>query len=260
MSALAAVADDVVAESGWDVAFARAPMLASAMAAYLHELSGRLAPRSVDAAELTLRQFAVHVATTDPTCQTAADVTTAHLTSWKHALEHRDPAAGERTASKKTVAYKLQTLRRFFEHSAHSRPLDASQETSIVWPIRKPKKPKTRRRSVAPKAPSRALPKEMSFEDIAVHAPTMAATMTAYLEQLSVSHRATSVQSASLALRHLAGHLIATDPECTSVGAVTRAHIESYKVALAARRGIKTPRVSTTTIRHNLGQLRTFFE
>ena len=93
----------------------------------------------------------------------------------------------------------------------------------------------------------------MSFEEINLQAPTMAATMTAYLVQMSVSHRAASVQSASLALRHLAGHLLATDPECTSVAAITRSHIESYKVALAARPGITKPTVSTTTIRHNLG-------
>lgn len=106
----------------------------------------------------------------------------------------------------------------------------------------------------------RGRPSEMGWEEIAQRAPTMAATMHAYLEQMSVSHRPTSVQSASLALRHLAAHLVATDPACTSVAAITRAHIEGYKVALAARPGVKTPRVSTTTIRHNLGQLRTFFE
>jgi integrase len=45
------------------------------------------------------------------------------------------------------------------------------------------------------------------------------------------------------------------------VAAIERRHIESYKLALAARpgkRGNKT--VSAQTIRHNLGMLRTFFE
>lgn len=62
MSALAAVREDVVASSDWDSVFARAPKLAATMTAYLRALSGRLAPRSVDAAERCLRQFALHVA------------------------------------------------------------------------------------------------------------------------------------------------------------------------------------------------------
>ncbi|MGH9047823.1 MAG: hypothetical protein ACRDVW_11015, partial [Acidimicrobiales bacterium] len=101
MSALAAVADDVVAASGWDTVLLAAPTLAATMTAYLRELSGRLAPRSVDAAELCLRQFAVHLVATDPACQTVGDVTTAHVMSWRRALEERDPSAGDRTASQR---------------------------------------------------------------------------------------------------------------------------------------------------------------
>jgi integrase len=87
----------------------------------------------------------------------------------------------------------------------------------------------------------------------------MAATMTAYLEQMSVSHRPSSVDSASLALRHLAGHLVSSRPPCTCVADIDRRHIEAYKLVLAARSGRKGT-VSNQTIRHNLGQLRTFFE
>ena len=52
-----------------------------------------------------------------------------------------------------------------------------------------------------------------------------------------------------------------SDPTCTSVAAIERRHIEAYKLALAAhpgKRGNST--VSATTIRHNLGMARTFFE
>lgn len=260
MSALAAVADDVVAASGWDAVLLAAPTLAATMTAYLRQLSGRLAPRSVDAAELCLRQFAVHLVVTDPACQRVGDVTTAHVMSWKRALEERDPSAGERTASQRTIVYKLQTLRRFFAHTAQSGLLYAPKAAVLAGTASEAKKRPARVRRAAPKPPGRALPPVVSFEEITRRAPVMAATMTAYLEQMLVSHRATSVQSASLALRHLAGHLLATDPECTSVAAITRAHIEAYKIALAARPGISKPTVSTTTIRHNLGQLRTFFE
>jgi integrase len=102
--------------------------------------------------------------------------------------------------------------------------------------------------------------RELEWDEIAAVAPQMAATMTAYLNQLSVSHRPASVQVTSLALRHLAAHLVAADPTCRCVAAITRAHIEDYKLALAARPGIKTPRVTSTTIRHNLGHARSFFE
>jgi integrase len=258
VSALAAFREDPAAPSGWDVVFARAPKLAATMTTYLDELSGRLAPKSVVAAELTLRQFALHVALGDPKCQSVGDVTTAHVAGWKRALEERDPAC-ERTASKRTVFYKLATLKRCFAHLGDSGAFDV---TTVVWPTpeREPRKSSTTKAASAPKPPSRALPKELEWDEIAAVAPQLAATMTAYLDQLSVSHRPTSVQATSLALRHLAAHLVATDPTCRCVAAITRAHIEDYKLALAARPGVKTPRVTSTTIRHNLGHARSFFE
>ena len=64
--------------------------------------------------------------------------------------------------------------------------------------------------------------------------------MSAYLEQITVSHRPTSVGAASLALRHLAAHLTATDPDCVDAWPmISRSHIEGYKLALAARPGRK---------------------
>ena len=75
--------------------------------------------------------------------------------------------------------------------------------------------------------------------------------MCAYLEQLTVSHRPSSVAAAGLALRHLAAHLISADPPCRSVGEVERTHIQSYKLALAARPGRKGA-ISNQTVRHNL--------
>ena len=89
----------------------------------------------------------------------------------------------------------------------------------------------------------------------------MAATMTAYLEQLAVSSRPATVDAASLALRQFAAHVTRTDPTCASVAAIERRHVESYKIALAARPGRDgTTTVSTETIRNNLGMVRTFFE
>jgi hypothetical protein len=83
---------------------------------------------------------------------------------------------------------------------------------------------------------SRPVP-ELSWHELATRAPQMVATMQSYLDQLAVSSRPSTVGAASLALRHLAAHLTETDPTCRSVAAIERRHIESYKLALAARPG-----------------------
>jgi integrase len=107
---------------------------------------------------------------------------------------------------------------------------------------------------------SRPVP-ELSWHELATRAPQMVATMQFYLDQLAVSSRPSTVGAASLALRHLAAHLTETDPTCRSVAAIERRHVESYKLALAARPGKRgNTTVSAQTIRHNLGMLRTFFE
>lgn len=102
---------------------------------------------------------------------------------------------------------------------------------------------------------------ELTWDELAVRVPQMAATMQAYLDQLTVSSRPGTVVAASLSLRHLAAHVAGTDPTCTTVAAIERRHIESYKLALAARPGRRgNTKVSNQTIRHNLGMVRTFFE
>jgi integrase len=102
---------------------------------------------------------------------------------------------------------------------------------------------------------------DQHWAEIARRAPQMAATMQDYLDQLAVSSRPSTVQAAALALRHLAEHITQTYPDCTSVAAIERRHIESYKLALAARPGKRDNKtVSAQTIRHNLGMARTFFE
>ena len=99
------------------------------------------------------------------------------------------------------------------------------------------------------------------WAEITRRAPQMASTMQDYLDQLAVSSRPSTVQAAALALRHLAEHITQTYPDCTSVAAIERRHIESYKLALAARPGKRgNQTVSAQTIRHNLGMARTFFE
>jgi site-specific recombinase XerD len=245
----------------------RAPMLAETVTAYLVHLSARLAPRSVAAAEVSLRDFSLHVLTTNRSCRAARDVTASHVAGWCAEL-------GERAVTAETINYKLDVLRRFFEHLRACGHPDAPPEMPIARRARPPRpprapraamsnprrKPTTTKRSRVPRPePITTRPKEASWEDISVRAPQMVATITAYLEQTAVSHRPASVDSYSLALRHLAAYVTATDPTCVSVADISRAHIEDYKLALAARWGLRGV-LSTTTIRHNLGMLRTFFE
>ncbi len=112
----------------------------------------------------------------------------------------------------------------------------------------------------ASKSSPRPAGQAASWEELAARAPQMVATMHWYLEQLAVSSRPSTVEAAALALRQLGAHLVETDPGCRSVAAIDRRHIESYKVALAARPGKANKVLSAQTIRHNLGMLRTFFE
>jgi integrase len=121
--------------------------------------------------------------------------------------------------------------------------------------------PRRRRAPAKTEQGPRPVP-EQNWDELADRAPQMVATMSAYLDQLSVSSRPSTVDAASLALRHLVAHITETDPTCTSVAAIERRHIESYKLALAARPGRAggNKTVSNQTIRHNLGMVRTFFE
>jgi site-specific recombinase XerD len=246
----------------------RAPVLAETVTAYLGHLSERLAPRSVAAAEVCLRDFSLHVITTDPSCRAARDITASHVGNWCAEL-------AERAVTAETINYKLDVLRRFFEHLGERGHPDAPAKIPVARRPRPPRpspapptvtrervpKPEAAKQTGAakPQKPSRALPRETTWEEIAIRAPQMVATMNAYLEQMTVSHRPASVAAYSLALRHLAAHLAATDPNCVTVADISRAHIEDYKLALAARAGWKG-NLSTTTIRHNLGMVRTFFE
>ncbi len=236
----------------------RAPKLAETMTAYLEELAGRLSAASVASAESCLRQFALHVIATDSSCTSAADVTAIHVGSWCVALSARWGSRRKRPVTAATINQKLDVLRRFFEHIRDAGYSDAPEQLPIVRPPRKPRRPKPKKAAQEP-TPSRAVQPEISWDQIAARAPQMAATMKAYLDQISVSQRATSVGAASLALRHLAAYLIVTEPDCSSVASITRSHIEGYKLALAARPGQKGT-ISKTTIRHNLGLVRTFFE
>lgn len=243
----------------WDIVVAKAPVLAAVMGAYLEGLGRRLNPRSVTAAEICLRQFASHLVATDARCRSTRDVTSAHVAAWEHELTARSAPPFERSVSADSIAYKTDTLRRFFTHLMDSGHVEAPETLPIPFQPRPARTHQKPRRAPSPKAPSRALPRETTWEEIAARAPQVAATMAAYVGQLHISQRPSSAEAASLALRHLAAFVVASDPDCLAVADIGRAHIEAFKIALAARPGMNGP-ISKTTIRHNLGMLRTFFE
>jgi integrase len=91
--------------------------------------------------------------------------------------------------------------------------------------------------------------------------PGLAETIDAYLDQIAVSLRSTSVQSATSILGRFAGFLADRHPDVNGAADVDRRHIEDYKLWLAARQGAKPgSRPTPNTIRANLGTVRMFFE
>jgi site-specific recombinase XerD len=111
----------------------------------------------------------------------------------------------------------------------------------------------------APRRPGGGTP-EVTWAEIEAKAPRMVATMASYLGQLEVSARPSTVADAELSLRFFAHRVTTADPECVSVSGIGRVHIEDFKRWLSARPGKKGKGMSTLTIRHRLGAMRTFFE
>jgi site-specific recombinase XerD len=89
--------------------------------------------------------------------------------------------------------------------------------------------------------------------------PLIVEPMRRYLEQIACVLRPGSVGGADLALRSFAAFLVQIAPEVTSIGQVTRRHIEDFKPWLAKRPGQNRPRLTTATLAHRLGTLRMFF-
>ena len=175
----------VTAHPGWrsanDIPRSVPPVM-STISAYLDWLSGRLKPRSVEAAEVCLRQFASCVSTADPACRSAAQVTAGHVAGWELALSARSVEAGERTVVAKTIDYKLATIRRFFEHLHAWGDPDGPAQMPIARPPRRSRPARTKKpaakhlraprsprpnKAAKPNPPSRAFPVELTWEQIA---------------------------------------------------------------------------------------------
>jgi site-specific recombinase XerD len=97
----------------WLVLSARAPQLAATMRRYLIQLSTFLAPRSVDAADVTLRQFARWL-TEHTDVAVVAEITRTNIEDYKVWLAAQPGATGP-TIAKNTQRHRLRMIRTFFE-------------------------------------------------------------------------------------------------------------------------------------------------
>ncbi len=97
------------------------------------------------------------------------------------------------------------------------------------------------------------------WQRIAEQAPTLAATMADYLEQMTVRLRPNSLKTIDGSLRLFAGYLLDHHPDVTAVAAVRRPHVQAYKTWLANRPGTRGKALANQTLRGRLGTLAAFF-
>ena len=114
----------------WPELSVRAPQLAATMRRYLLQLSTFLAPRSVDAADQTLRQFARWLTThTDVTV--VADISRSHIEDYKVWLAAQPGLKGP-TLAKNTQRQRLRMIRIFLERLIEWDWPDAHQRNPIL--------------------------------------------------------------------------------------------------------------------------------
>ena len=85
-------------------------------------------------------------------------------------------------------------------------------------------------------------------------------TFLAYIDQVRLSLRPSTVESIERALRELAVFLAGSEPNVTAVADIRRRHIEGFKLHLARRPSGKGGTLHRHTIAQHLGALRTCFE
>src|SRR6056297_2284006 len=90
-------------------------------------------------------------------------------------------------------------------------------------------------------------------------APLRAVTMLAYLAQITVSMRPSTVRATETDLRILAGFLIDHDPALSGVGDIDRYHIEAFKLWQRAQSGTPGRLFKESSFRRRMSMLRMFF-
>jgi len=101
---------------------------------------------------------------------------------------------------------------------------------------------------------------ETQWEAMAAATPVLVATARAYLDQIALSLRASSVVVADAALRSFVTYLQHAHPGVDGFATIGRSEIEGFKAWLAGRPTQTGATLSANTIRQRLGMLRTFFD
>jgi integrase len=97
------------------------------------------------------------------------------------------------------------------------------------------------------------------WEVIAAARPQLAATAGRFLDQIEISLRPNTVIKNDQVLVGFCQHLLVTHPEVACFADIDRVHIESFKLALSARRTTRGP-LKANTLRAHLGLLKVFFD
>jgi integrase/recombinase XerD len=132
MSALAAIdlRPGCEADRQWMAIARRAPELAATAGRYLAQITVSLAPRSVDAADNTLRLFVAFLAEEHPEVGAFAEIGRVHIEGFKTWLRRRSsPRGGPLSAN--TIRQRLGTLRSFFDRMIEWDWPDAPARTPI---------------------------------------------------------------------------------------------------------------------------------
>jgi integrase len=98
------------------------------------------------------------------------------------------------------------------------------------------------------------------WEQVVAHAPLLAVTAWAYMDQLAVSMRPATIDVADNTLRCFAGFLVSSHPDVVGFVDVRRTHVEGFKLFFAAQLTVKGVPPARNTIRQRLGMLRSFFD
>lgn len=100
---------------------------------------------------------------------------------------------------------------------------------------------------------------EREWADLIIEAPVLVKTMKRYLAQLSTFLAPRSVDVAEATLRQFTRWLVASS-DVTTVAAITRTHIEDYKLWLVVQPGTHGATMAKNTQRDRLRMIRIFFE
>ena len=214
-------------------------------------------PLSVDGLDEVFSAARARAGLTHGTCHELRHTCFTRLKEAGMAIEAIQAMAGHRSIASTRIYLHLGGDWLANEYRRAAEAIDAQANVGVAHECPRPAPPRARA------GPPSRLPSprpEVTWAEIAQRAPLMVTTMATFLEQQAVSSRPSTVGAFDIALRFFAGRVTEFDPTCRSVADIGRRHVEDFKIWQAARPGKRGKSLSTTTIRHRLGLLRTFFE